>query len=567
MNTYPLPPNKKTTTKVRSPLVCFLAAVGWFLVASQCFHLNRYGSDWAGAGGILCCGFGFRSFFQALYFQHQLLRVGRQEKRYKEAAKRFAAARYAEVRDCKETGILGNRGVVLGYMIDKAGRKRVIRDNTEKLIILLGQPGSNKTTSVFISSLLPEGKMGGIGHSAILNDPAGEGYAVCKAALEAAGYRVVAICPWAEEMSKRLGIPIEDVGFHVWSDFTDATDPSKWETMVLAKSGLFIPDRPKDDGKTEFFLDAGRMIFQFIALYILAAGRIPTPAMMRQMALEGEELLAERCNEVIESDTNVAALKARALSLLGTLTRAPEEFSGGLSECKRSLLPFFSDGPMGSHFTTNGFDPRCLKDDKPTVAFVIYPTDKIRSHRRAVNITFSHLIEQLGADPRVNKRVTFLIDECASIGFLPNLINGIAENRKMSLRFVLAFQQFSGQVEETFSKAILKLLRGSAAVLWGANIRDPDDLAMFSKFSGTTTVDVVSKHDPNSQQTSNSTEQSVTNSFRERPLMRDEDVRGLSDDEVLIVHSNMPIIRAFKTCYWKFPRWNSIAKPNPYNKS
>ena len=229
-------------------------------------------------------------------------------------------------------------------------------------------------------------------------------------------------------------------------------------------------------------------------------------------------------------------------------------------------MPFFSDGAMGSHFTQEGFEPRCLKDDKPTVAFVIYPSDKIRSHGRAVNITFSHMIKQLATDPRVDKRTTFLIDECASVGYLPNLIEGIAGDRKMSLRFVLAFQQFSGQFESTFSTAIVKLLRGSAAILWGANIRDPDDLAMFSKYSGTTTVEVSTKHDPNSDQDGNTTEQSRTRSRRERPLMRTEDVREMPDDEVLVVHSNLPIIQAFKTCYWKFPKWSSIASPNPYKK-
>ena len=368
-------------------------------------------------------------------------------------------------------------------------------------------------------------------------------------------------------MSERLGVAIQDAGLDLWSEFNRDIDPAEWETIVTDKSEYFIPERPKDDGQSEFFKDAGRMIFQFFALYILAASRKPTPAMMRQMALEGEEALVERCQEVIESDIEVAALKERAKSLLSTLTRAPEEFSGGLSECKRALQPFFSEGAMGTHFTSDGFDPRCLKDDQKTVAFIMYPTNKIRTHRRAVNVTFCHLIEQLAADHRVKKRVDIYIDECASLGYLPNLIDAIGEYRKHSLRFVLAFQQLSGQVERAYSNAVLKMLRGSAAVLWGANVRDPDDLAMFSKYSGTTTVEMSRKHDPNSRQTSNSTEQSVTHSHQERPLMRDEEVRELPDDRVLIVHSNLPIIRAFKCRYWEFPRWNSVASPNPYDKS
>jgi len=567
VNTYPLSPTKKPTARIRSPLVCFLTALGWFLFASHCFHLNRIGSEWGGLAGIVGSGLGVRSFFQSLYYRHQLLRVRRLDKRYRDGAKSLANARFGDAKDCKHAKLFGKTGVVLGCVVDQSGIKQIIRDDGEKLILLLGQAGANKSTSVIIPSLLPTEIYGGIGHSTVVNDPAGEAYAVCKSALEAANYRVVAISPWADLMSKRLGVKVNDVGFDIWSDFDENTKSSEWESKVLDKSELFIADRPKDDGQSRFFKDAGRTVFQFFALYILAAGVKPTPAMMRQMVLEGEEFLTQRCQEVIEAETGVAALRERALSLLGTMTRAPEEFSGGLSECKRSLGPFFDSGPMGSHFTADGFNPCRLKDDQPTVVFVMYPTDKIRSHRRAVNVTFSHLIEQLATDPRIKQRVTFLIDECSSLGHLPNLATAVTEYRKFSQRYVLCFQQFSGQVERNLGPEILKELRGSASVMCGANIRDPDDLSMFSKYAGTTTVELTSKHDPNSDQTANIAEQSVTRSHRERPLMRTEDVRELPDNEILIVHSNLPIIRAIKTRYWLFPMWNSIASPNPYNKS
>jgi type IV secretory pathway TraG/TraD family ATPase VirD4 len=253
--------------------------------------------------------------------------------------------------------------------------------------------------------------------------------------------------------------------------------------------------------------------------------------------------------------------------LIATLTRAPEEFSGGLSECKRALKPFSDKGGMGSHFTNDGFDVRQLKDDQPTIAFVMYPTDKMRSHRRAVNVTFSHMLEQLAADPRTRKTVSFLIDECESLGYLPNLTVAVTKYRKFGLHpFVLAFQQFSGQTEKHYGAAMVKELSGSSAVLWGANIRDQSDLTMFSKYSGTTMVEVSSKTSPNSKQSGSIEDQAFAQTQRERPLMREEDVRQMEDSQVLIVHSNLPIVKATKTRYWEDSGWNSVAAPNPYQK-
>ncbi|WP_430451109.1 type IV secretory system conjugative DNA transfer family protein [Rhodopirellula europaea] len=492
-------------------------------------------------------------------------------KQHRDSGKAFADARFATAKDFKRAKLLGNTGVVLGSIADAEGRQKIIKDDGEKLILLLGQAGANKTTSTILPTLLPTKPLShrghdGLGHSAVVNDPAGEGYAVCKPALEASGYRVIAISPWASLMSERLGVPVEDVGFNVWSELNTNVDSAEWESIVADKSELFIMNRPQDDSQSEFFKDAGRMCFEFFALYPLAAGVKPTPAMMRKMAFEGEEGLIERCEEVIAAGIEEGALLDRAKSLIATLTRAPEEFSGGLSECKRALKPFSDQGGMGAHFTSEGFDIRELKDDQPTIAFVIYPTDKMRSHRRAVNVTFSHMFEQLASDPRIKRKVTFLIDECSSLGYLPNLTNAVTEYRKYGLRFVLAFQQFSGQTEKHYGAAMVKELSGSSAVLWGANIRDQSDLTMFSKYSGTVMVEVSSKTNPNSKQASSIDDYSYTQTQRERPLMREEDVRQMDDSEVAIVHSNLPIVRATKTRYWENPNWKAVAAPNPYQK-
>ncbi|QDV81227.1 type IV secretory system conjugative DNA transfer family protein [Planctomycetes bacterium TBK1r] len=528
--------------------------------------LSRYaraGQDAASLALIAVVAIAVQQSFKVMDGLRLLAKSRQSFKGFKEAGTALAHAGYASFGELAAAGLYGETGLVLGEHTDERGNTRLLRYDGPNAVTIIGPPAAQKSTSVFMPSLLPTSYLGGIGHSTIVNDPAGEMYAVSHTALQAAGYEVLTVTPWPALMSDRLGIPVVDAGLDLWSDLDLDGDPKRIPGVVRSKMSLIYPGSPKDDAKDKFFRDGGKRLSSTLGLYAIAHDREPTLPMIRRMLMEGPGALSERLQEASESDAFGGLLGDEARGLADIAANAPEQFSGYLGTSMQGLDLYDHYGEMAEHFRSEGLKPWRLKEHRPVVVFLMYPTEKTRTHQHALNLTLSHLFEQIAAHPDRTARVSALIDETAGAGYLPNLLKAMEEYRKYGLRIANAFQDLKGQTELVYGPHATKQIIGASEVIWASGIREPEMLAMLSKKTGETTIVDGNMSDPMDSRERSAIDQKHSWSHKTRPVLRDDEIRQLPASQALVLHSNLPITIVEKTPYWTRREWKRIAGRNP----
>ncbi|MEO1529640.1 MAG: type IV secretory system conjugative DNA transfer family protein, partial [Planctomycetota bacterium] len=163
-------------------------------------------------------------------------------------------------------------------------------------------------------------------------------------------------------------------------------------------------------------------------------------------------------------------------------------------------------------------------------------------------------------------RVTALIDEMASLGYMPNLLAAMNQYRKFGLRIVAALQDAYGQTEQNYGSSGVKQILGVSEFIWASNISEPNMLDMLSKMSGETTITDASLSDTQNPQHRDATSQQYSWSHKSRPLLRPDEIRRLPAHQVVLLGRNMPAGIINKTPYWTHPEWKQLAGPNPSHR-
>ncbi|MCA9026702.1 MAG: type IV secretory system conjugative DNA transfer family protein [Planctomycetaceae bacterium] len=553
----------------RSALGTAAMAILWGFLADLFVNWNQQGMDWAGFAAIPCsllCAAECVRFI----VQVQDFRAARQGFRlFQSAGRSLACARFAKLEEIKDAGLLSAKGVFLGVILNRRGHAHDVRWNGEGTIVFLGPPKSNKTTSVFIPSILPIKNASGNDElqSFLFNDPAAEAYMQTHEALRRAGYRVFCLCPNHKELSAKLQIPIDDAGLNVWSNLNLDDDSATVHAVVVDNAEAMLPIEPKMDAKDRFFKEGARLLFVFVALYIIASRKIPTPSMMHELLAEGPAGIIQRCTEAQDyRDVLDGMLAKAASSVLGYAKTAPEQYAGYDGACSEAFRLYDANGVFGTHFTPNGLNPNVLKEDQPTAVFVMYQTQKADSQQRAINLTFTHFINSLANDPRVSRRVRIYLDETAGIGYLPSFLKMVSEYRKFGLSAALSFQDITGQIERIYGVHAVREIIAASEVIWASNVREPSTLTMLSEKCGEAVIDDRGMNASKGNTPYGKQSLTFNRSFKTRPLLRPDDIRRMDLDQALVIASNLHPFLVQKVPYWTRDEWAKVTGKNPYKQ-
>ncbi|APZ95854.1 type IV secretory system conjugative DNA transfer family protein [Fuerstiella marisgermanici] len=552
-------------SKPRAPRPWPVSAVeagGWAYAAQYLHSLVQAGTEWAIPGSLLAAGLAAKNIIRGFDDRSKFKEENRKRGRLKETARKQADARFATSGEIALANLFAPQGIFLGTYRTKRGKLRDLRYDGDCSVNVCGFPGSQKSLSIALPTILLD-----IGHSRIVNDPSGELYALSRDWLIRRGHIVKVISPWASEVQSMLGIPVEDAGFDFFADFDPEAAPSSIRSQIMRRSELLIPGKPQGvaDERSKFFRDHGRILLECLTLIIAATGKKPTLPMLRRLLMEGLAAMEQRFDAATRSDAFGGVLAELAASLLGTMQQAPEQFAGYFGVAQAATTIFDHFGEMGEHAAGKTFDPYTLKDEQPTTAFVIYPNEKSRTHSAGVNLTLSHIFETVASDPR-RKRVTAIIDEAASCGFLVNYLSALNEYRKYGLRILSLWQDLlGGQTESIYSRSGTKQIIAAGEVLVVCGAREPDTLDMLSKATGQVALEDLSLTD-RSRLSDAVPDQTMGQSSKTRPLMYADEIRRIPFDQALILASNLRPIIASKTPYWTRPDWRHMVGHNPYYK-
>ncbi len=249
--------------------------------------------------------------------------------------------------------------------------------------------------------------------------------------------------------------------------------------------------------------------------------------------------------------------------LLEMAERSPKQFEGLLGSAQKALRIYDPISPLGEHVSRGEIDFKALKRE-PTTIYLIMPSDRAHTHATWLSLVMSLAIELVGRD-RSNRRVLFLLDEMANLGYMPNILRGMAQYRGQGLQVWSIIQQIS-QLERLYGEPGAAQFVGTCEMINIFGVWDPKTIEFISRWLGQTTVRNqtfnVSKM-PNPYDVADVNYSTADKAFT---LMRPEDIRMMGEDEQLIFYRNVAPIKANKVHYYTHKQWSQWSEPNPYRR-
>lgn len=533
-----------------------LAAACWY-AAAKCHTLGTSGREPGAsvysAGCILAAFIGGSMVLRAFNtgdLRRDYRRIDRQRR---ESATTHGRARRADASDIKRFGLAGSNGIFLGQY--KTGRRRGIDVwyPGENGGLTIGPPGSGKAVCGSIVNLLLNTE------TIICHDPKFELYAVtAQHRREAMGHDIVLLCPHHATLSTELGIDLRDTGYNPCSIVRDG--PTLKDDIEMLAS-MLLPSPGHANPQAEFFALSGQRCEIAAALYLKVSGQPLSLPAMNAWLMAGPATLEKQLGEMMKSTALNGIVSEIGGKLLSTLANAPEEFQGGLSSAQNALRIYDGWGPLGKHVSRNEFNPASIKR-RPTTVYIGLPSDFGVTHAPWINVALSTLLEAVGRD-RTNARVTVLLDELGTIGYLPNLLRSMALYRAQGLRVHGYIQQIS-QIRRLYGPEGWRDLVGLCDFIQAFGVTDYETCKLLSDMMGHATVEDVNQTLRPSALGMSAADLSYGQSRTGQPLMRPEDIRTLPSHQQLIFYRNMPPLVADKVDYRTRPALRAAAGPNPY---
>lgn len=550
------PPPRTGVENFRPPLMSLAYCGAWSFATKELYYLGQQGWEWGTLGAFVTGGIAISQLAKAGNDWFKVRAHRRKVKRFRAGQKEHGQSRWATPEDVENSEVYSrNQGIFVGAQ--QTG-KRSFRDvfyDGDFSVSLVAPAGEIKTMSIVVPTCLANP-----GQSLILNDPTGELLSICGPALRKAGYEVVVITPFAGRVSALIGQDVIDVGLDIFSSLKHLKDRYAIRSELQKIAKWVMPGRPNLDEKSEFFYRSARMLFVFLAMKEIVEGRRPALPAIRYHLMKGLSYLYEVFAEAEGSTAFGGVYEELARSLSGVLAAAPQQFAGGYSLVEQHLDPFDPASSIGLHATGSDWNPRTLKDPAKRVAvFVVYTLEMMETYASALAMTLSYLFDTVAADSQTG-RVTAILDEAASVR-MP-LADKLDFYRKTGLRILMCWHDMA-QAEFNHGKTGMRRIMGASKLKIGMGLQSPEMLEMFSKLCGTKSITRLQLND-RAMLTSAMPDLSPSLNHESVPLMRPEEVRLMSGDEMLVVGDRLHPLRLLKVPYWTREEWRAIAGPSPY---
>lgn len=307
-----------------------------------------------------------------------------------------------------------------------------------------------------------------------------------------------------------------------------------------------------EEGKP-FWANQGRSLFIGLALYIYGENEKPggsrerptLPAIRNLVMIH--EGLQTWCREFIKDTARRVGHHPECLRALSTFATSAEDTANSTRDTLASALkPLVSD-LSAAVLSGNTFDLRELRKRPMTVYVIVNPADRAQI-APMLQLFFQQMIDvntdiEFGKDPSHLYRVLGLLDEFTAPGAIRALETGVSFVRSYGFTFYI-FIQSPSQLYEHYKRDPSKAFTDNfgVSVFMTPAARDTATAEAVSKLLGTYTV----KSDSTSRPLGwfGNGRPSVNTSDQKRALMLPQEVMMLPEDEVIIVVSGVPPIRA-----------------------
>lgn len=282
------------------------------------------------------------------------------------------------------------------------------------LMTVAGTRGG-KGVNLIIPNLLG---LGGYEGSYVVIDPKAELAAITGRYQRESGKNVVILNPW-DLLAEKLG---ESSSYNPLDILADKTSPHLIDDADIIAE-MIVPIEKNDRDK--FFTDNARGILSGLLLHLITTHDREDRTLeklwkwVRYSGDLWDSLLADMAVNV--DPVNGEAIRTAANGIL-KLMEAGEKTFGSIMATLIQCTDFLKS-PSLQQSLKSGFDPATLSDGN-TIVYVVIPVDKLQSHARWLRLVVTTCMRAVVR--KSNKRVCFLLDEFAALGYLSEIENALS---------------------------------------------------------------------------------------------------------------------------------------------
>lgn len=408
-------------------------------------------------------------------------------------------------------------------------------------ILTVAGTRGGKGTNLIIPNLLG---LGGYNGSWVVIDPKGENAAITARYQRESGRQVVILNPWGlledhigeAEFYNPLDILADTSSIHLVDD-----------AHMIAE--MLVPVERGD--KNKFFTDTARSIITGLIMQIVTTqegdDRTLT-TLWRWARLAGDDWDELIARMRLNSDPVNGEIVRNSGNEIVKLMEAGEETFGSILSSVLQATDFLKS-PALQKSLRSGYDPSTLSDGD-TALYIIIPADKLQSHARWLRLIVTTTLRAVVRNP--NRRVTFLLDEFAALGYLPEIETALSTYAGFEitvwpiLQSLIQLKGLYGENWETFT--------ANTAIRHFFTINDNFTANYVSAAIGQTSHVITTRswfgvQDANANQ---------------RPLVTPDEVRRGSADNIFAFLGGNPLTTFSKLPYYKMIGLQDKADQNPY---
>lgn len=464
--------------------------------------------------------------------------------RLRETGDTHGSAHWASPREIRQTGLLKGRPGVVAGTVRIHGRTRVLRDASDRHVLLYAPSGSGKTTSVVLPTLR---EWSG---SVLATDIKGElWHHTAKLREEKLGQRSLRFDPASNDGSGARYNPLQAIpdgegdvrAAQALAEILanpDGVDrsPDFWELSARAfLTGLLLHVRYAGTEKTlgecaRALADKGRPIADLLT-WMLSADH-------------AEDLDRGWLDSEMGARTRTHPVVAGAAQAIQDLT---ERTSSGILATARSYLDVFRDPIVEANTSASDFSARDLAPAAPPVSLylVVAPADLGRL-RGLVRVVLHQLVQGLtekmdfaaGAPPP--PRLLLALEEFPSWGKLDFLGRAIAYLRGYGIKALVSVQSLA-QLHEVYGQH--ESISGNCAIQIAFAPNDLETAKRLSEMTGTQTVSFDRRSYQGGGGPWAGARTSVNPVELGRPLLTPDEVRRLPAEECLVFVAGRAVVR------------------------
>lgn len=403
-------------------------------------------------------------------------------------------------------------------------------------ILTMGGTRGGKGVNVILPNLLG---LSGYSGSWFIIDVKGELAAISARYQRESGQDVLILDPWGINGAN-------SVTYNPLDLVVAQSNPDSLIDDISIIAEMIVPKEKQGD---QFWNNKARSLIAGLILHLIMTGDKKTITLGKvwEWLRLSEEVLEELLSDMAISDS--AVVRATANEYISIMHTASKMFQSIMAAAQEKT-DFLKSPALQKSLASSSFDIKNITNGKTTL-YVIIPPDKLDSHFQWLRLVMTTALRS--AVRNRNKKITFLLDEFAALGYLPEVKTALSTYAGYNITMWPIVQDL-GQLQTLYGQSWETFI-SNTAVRQFLSVSDVFSLEYLSKLMGTTTAVSIDSSDPKAKAQATA-----------RPLVTPDEIRRASADRVFALIEQQPVAVFDKIPYYEMPTLKGKFDDNPYYK-